>query len=168
MEKVIFIINGKGRSGKDTVCKMAESFCKAKSISSITPILDVAIAGGWNGQKTDKARKLLSQLKELFTEFNDLSFKYCKEQISRFLESNAEVLFIHVREPEEIERLKNSIIGTPCYTLLVRRKGVSEKQFNNSSDDRVEEYKYDEIIENNGTLDKLYDAVWDLLKKYLF
>lgn len=167
MEKTIFIINGKGGSGKDTVCNLTKCLCQAKSISSITPILDVAKAGGWNGQKTDKTRKLLSQLKELFTEFNDLSFKYCMEQIAKFSESDAQVLFIHIREPEEIERLKNSIVKMPCYTLLVRRKGVSDKQFNNSSDDRVEEYEYDEVIENNGTLDDLYNTVEVFLRKYV-
>ena len=167
MKKTIFIINGKGGSGKDTVCNLAKCLCQAKSISSITPILDVAKAGGWNGQKTDKARKLLSQLKELFTEFNDLSFKYCMEQIAKFSGSDAQVLFIHIREPEEIERLKNSIVKMPCYTLLVRRKGVSDKQFNNSSDDRVEEYEYDEVIENNGTLDDLYNTVEVFLRKYV-
>jgi len=58
--------------------------CKTRNISSITPILNIARAGGWNGEKTDEARRLLSRLKKVFTEFNDLSYGYCIEQVEKF------------------------------------------------------------------------------------
>jgi len=88
--------------------------------------------------------------------------------VHAFLKCSDRVLFIHVREPEEIERLWQSIVAIPCYTLLIRRKGISEKEFGNDSDDSVEKYKYDEIIENNGTIDDLRDAVEHLLQRYNF
>ena len=84
MKKTFFIVNGKGRSGKDTVCNIASMICKTRNISSITPILNIARAGGWNGEKTDEARRLLSRLKKVFTEFNDLSYGYCIEQVEKF------------------------------------------------------------------------------------
>ena len=46
-----------------------------------------------------KARRLLAQLKEAFTAFNDLSFRYCMDAYEAFLQSDDEILFLHVREP---------------------------------------------------------------------
>lgn len=163
MKKTFFIVNGKGRSGKDTVCNIASMICKTRNISSITSILNIARAGGWNGEKTDEARRLLSRLKKVFTEFNDLSYGYCIEQVEKFYQSDERLMFIHVREPEEIARLKKKL-GSDCQTLLVRRKGVSDKIFKNPSDDRVEAYEYDVIIENDGDIECLHNSVSNLLK----
>ena len=84
MEKQVFIINGKGGVGKDTVCSCAAQFYRVRNISSITPIVEIARFAGWNGEKTLAARRMLSQLKAVFTEFNDLSFTYCMQQYRAF------------------------------------------------------------------------------------
>ena len=63
MTKQVFIINGSGGVGKDTVCSAAAQSWKVQNISSITPILQVAKAAGWDGTKTPAARRFLSQLK---------------------------------------------------------------------------------------------------------
>ena len=47
MTKQVFIINGSGGVGKDTVCSAAAQSWKVQNISSITPILQVAKAAGW-------------------------------------------------------------------------------------------------------------------------
>ena len=88
MDKHVFVINGSGGVGKDTVCVAAARFWKAENISSITPILDVAYAAGWDGRKTPEARRFLSRLKEVCTEFNDLPFSYCMERYHRFLQGD--------------------------------------------------------------------------------
>ena len=62
MTKQVFIINGSGGVGKDTVCSAAAQSWKVQNISSITPILQVAKAAGWDGTKTPAARRFLSQL----------------------------------------------------------------------------------------------------------
>lgn len=162
MEKTVFIINGTGGAGKDTVCEMFATLCPTRSVSSITPIVEIARFAGWDGVKTREARRLLSRLKEAFTEYNDLSFRYCVQQVQTFLESEDQLLFLHVREPEEIERLRKAI-GPRCRTLLVRRSGVSGHPLGNRSDDEVEMYHYDAVIENNGTLADLSAKV----KKFL-
>ncbi|MCI8630612.1 MAG: hypothetical protein HFE57_14180 [Firmicutes bacterium] len=102
MKKTIIIINRKGGVGKDTLCDFISKHYPTRKISSITPILTIAKAGEWNGNKDDKSRKLLSDLKHLFTNYNDLSFHYLKSQTEEFLSSDNEILFIHIREPEEI------------------------------------------------------------------
>lgn len=60
--------------------------------------------------------------------------------------------FFHIREPEEILSFKNIIEKTPTkiFTILIERK-TSEK-FSNDADKNVENFQYDYIIENNGTL----------------
>ena len=89
MTKQVFIINGSGGVGKDTVCSAAAQSWKVQNISSITPILQVAKAAGWDGTKTPAARRFLSQLKADCTEFNDLPFRYCTEQLQIFAENDA-------------------------------------------------------------------------------
>ena len=72
MEKAVFVINGTGGVGKDTVCEMAAALCPVRSVSSITPIVEIARSAGWDGVKTPASRRLLSRLKDAFTEYNDL------------------------------------------------------------------------------------------------
>ena len=164
MKKCVFIINGRGGVGKDTICEIASRFYKVRNISSITPIVQIARFAGWDGKKTLAARKMLSQLKQVFTEFNDLSFSYCKDQYKDFLTTDEELLFIHVREPEEIDRLKNSI-GENCRTLLIRREDPNQIVYGNRSDDSVENYEYDLYFDNNLPLSALPEAVQIFLKK---
>lgn len=100
MDKLVVIINGSGGVGKDTVCEAAAAFWKTRNISSITPILQVARAAGWDGVKTPASRRFLSELKQSCSEFNDLPFRYCTEQLEAFRRSDEQLLFVHIREPE--------------------------------------------------------------------
>lgn len=160
LKKQVFIINGRGGVGKDTVCSCVAQYCHVRNISSITPIVEIARFAGWSGEKTLAARRMLSQLKEVFTEYNDLSFRYCMEQYQQFCESaDEEVLFIHVREPEEIARLKDAI-GKECRTLLIRRDDENATQYGNRSDDGVEQYTYDLYFQNEPPLETLPERVW--------
>ena len=57
MEKAVFIINGTGGVGKDTVCEMAAALCPTRSVSSITPIVEIARSAGWDGVKTHRRNR---------------------------------------------------------------------------------------------------------------
>lgn len=164
MRKQVFIINGQGGVGKDTICNCAAQYFRVRNVSSITPIVEIARFAGWNGQKTLAARRLLSQLKQAFTEFNDLSFTYCLKAYQDFLDSDDEILFLHVREPEEIERLKTAI-GSDCRTLLVHRSDLSARHYGNRSDDEVESYPYDFYFDNHPPLDTLPERVKNFFEK---
>ncbi len=165
MDKAIFIINGTGGAGKDTVCEMAAVRCSVRNVSSITPIVEIARFAGWDGVKTKEARRLLSRLKEAFTEYNDLSYQYCLQQAREFLNGDEQLMFLHVREPEEIERLRQAL-GPDCHTLLVRRPSVSGNAFGNRSDDEVEQYHYDTVIENDSSLEALRHKVESFLRNW--
>ena len=146
MDKLVVIINGSGGVGKDTVCEAAAAFWKTRNISSITPILQVARAAGWDGVKTPASRRFLSELKQSCSEFNDLPFRYCAEQL--------------IREPEEIARFRESA-GEECRTLLVTRPAMEQARgaLGNRSDDGVAGYQYDRVFVNDGALDALPDKV---------
>ena len=165
MDKLVVIINGSGGVGKDTVCEAAAAFWKTRNISSITPILQVARAAGWDGVKTPASRRFLSELKQSCSEFNDLPFRYCTEQLQIFAENDAELLFVHIREPEEIERFRQTA-GVNCKTILVRRPTLEQArgQLGNRSDDGVAAYAYDAEFINDGSLEELPAKVHDFLQ----
>ena len=144
MKKQIVIINGTGGSGKDTFVEFCSNYGKVMNFSSVDKVKEIAQAIGWDGKKTEKARKFLSDLKRLTTEFNDMSFNSIKDAVAKFQNSDYEILFIHIREPEEIERAANTFNAK---TLLVKRIGLTNIS-SNYSDANVEKYEYDFIIEN--------------------
>lgn len=152
MKKLVVIINGKGGVGKDTLCDFAKDAFTVRNISAITPIKKIAEAHGWNGEKDAKARKFLADLKAAFIDYNDLPFLYIKEQYHAFLEDGKEqILFIHIREAEEIEKVKN-YVQTPCITLLITREQKKSQCWGNPADDNVACYGYDYQYNNDKKL----------------
>jgi len=100
------------------------------------------------------------ELKQSCSEFNDLPFRYCAEQLEAFRRSDEQLLFVHIREPEEIARFRESA-GEECRTLLVTRPAMEQARgaLGNRSDDGVAGYQYDRVFVNDGALDALPDKV---------
>ena len=166
VKKIAIVINGKGGSGKDTVCDILGKHYNVHNISTITPIKEVAYWGGWRGSKSEKDRKFLSDLKKLFTEYNDLPNNYAVEEYKKFMRSpHFDVFFVHIREPENIEKFKNSINGE-CVTLLVKG-GKSQETYGNSSDDDVDNYQYDYIYNNTKPLEEVEKDFLKFFKKII-
>ena len=152
MEKQVIIINGTGGSGKDTFVEFCSEFANVTNISSVDKVKEAAkILVGWNGEKDEKSRKLLVDLKQLSIEYNDFPSKYIKQKYDEFINSDSNYLFIHIREIDEIEKIKK-MLGAK--TLLVRNPRVALITSNNS-DGNVYNYNYDFVIENDGTLEDL-------------
>lgn len=165
MEKTVIIINGNGGVGKDTLCDFAGEKYKVKSISAITPIKEIARQHGWQGEKDPKSRKFLADLKKIFVEYNDLPYRYLTEEYENFLHSDIQILFVHIREGEEIEKFRR-YVGAPCVTLLIRRDNLL-KNWGNDSDDNVENYEYDYVYHNNKPLSEAREDFGMFLKKIL-
>jgi len=154
MEKTVIVINGAGGVGKDTLCEFAEKHYKVMNISSITPIKEIASMCGWSGEKTDKARKFLSDLKALSIEYNDFPTVWAADKYRQFLESDCEIMFVHIREASEIEKFVKATDGK-AKTLLVRGGDRMKKSnYGNASDDEVENYNYDYYFVNDKTLEE--------------
>ena len=150
----IVIINGEGRVGKDTFvhfCSQIDPYI-VYGVSIIDEVKAGAVHFNWNREdKSEKARKFLSDLKDAWEEFNDGPYETVKwrigliEQIHEFQKNLDKVIvFIHSREPDDIERFVNDY---KAITLLIRRPEV-EGQFHNHADSEVYEWGYDYIIEN--------------------
>lgn len=148
MKKAVIIINGNGGVGKDTLCDFAAEAYDVTNISSITPIKDIAARYGWKGEKDARSRKFLADLKKVFTEYNDLPTNYLVEEYQKFLNSKSQLLFVHIREGEEIDKFKGRV-DIPCITLLVRRDHMGNENWGNESDDNVSGYTYDYYYDND-------------------
>ena len=130
-----------------------------RNISTVDFIKSIARQLGWNGQKDNQSRKALSDLKDMSTMWGDIPFidvfrrtwNFYDELKQYGVEDNGFV-FIHCREPEEIEKIKSKM-SLPVVTLLIRRPG--DRFYQNHADDNVEAYTYDYIINNDDTLNTL-------------
>ncbi len=147
MKKLVVVINGAGGVGKDTMCSFAAGEYKVRNVSSVDPIKALARMAGWDGDKSDKSRKMLSDLKMLFTQYNDLCLRYITGQYQQFLESDEQVMFVHIREPEEIARFV-AVAPEHIKTLLIKNSAKEQHVYQNTSDDNVERYDYDGMYDN--------------------
>ena len=159
----IVIVNGMPTSGKSTFVE----YCLRKlgylgrEISTVDFVKEIAIMAGWNGEKTPRNRRFLSDLKDLLTEWGDVPFKKI-EQAKRNFECELEsygmddakaFLFVHCREPKEIQKIKDRL---GAYTVLIRREDVETDNQSNHADGNVFNFKYDMVINNNHGLKELW------------
>ena len=160
----VILINGSGGSGKDTVVGLTRTYFLDKYFTMNTSTIDevklIASHMGWDGEKDEKGRQFLADLKNAWTNYNnganETVLKYILDWGSDEQILNKEVLyFVHCREPEAIqwfvEKLK--VRNIDVCTVFVERQGIVE--FFNSADQKVSEYNYDITILNNGTLEEL-------------
>ncbi len=153
MKKTVFVINGAGGVGKDTLCHLAAKHFKVYNVSSIDPIKEIAAMTGWAGEKTDKARRFLSDIKRLTIEYNDYPTKWGKARFDEFMQSENEIMFFHIREAEEIRKYVEATGGL-AKTLLIRGGDrMSKAHYGNVSDDEVENYNYDYYFVNDKSLE---------------
>ena len=156
MTKQIYITNGMARCGKDTFAKFLNDIVPTLKYSSIDKVKDIAKLCGWDGGKTEKDRKFLSDLKLLTTEYSNMAFEAIKSKVNEFLEdSQYVVMLIDIREPAEIEKAK-TVFGAK--TILIENKNVKTIS-SNMADANVFNYTYDYTVKNNGTLDDFRENV---------
>lgn len=111
-------------------------------------------------EKRRLARKFLSDLKDLLTEWNDIPFKDIQKKVYETTEdwdyygidSKRCAIFIMCREPEEIKKIVERL---DARTILVRRGSAECEEVSNHADAEILDYKYDIEIENNGSLKDL-------------
>ncbi len=165
MEKLAIVINGMGGAGKDTLCEIAAKSFATVNVSTIDPIKKIAAENGWTGEKTPKARRFLAELKRVFSEYNDLPTEYVIKKYAEFLNGDAEIFFVHIREGEQIAHFieKASPLGGRIKTLLIRSKRCAEN-YGNSSDDDVEFYDYDKVYQNDLPIEEAETDFIDFLK----
>lgn len=154
MNKLVMVINGAGGVGKDTLCDLSAKHFKVRNISSVDPIKEIATFCGWTGVKDDKARKFLHDLKTLTAEYNDFPTNWALNVFREFMKNDEQILYVHIREPWEIEKFVKATDGV-AKTLLVRGGARTRSDaYGNAADDSVEQYEYDYYFLNDKSLEE--------------
>ena len=154
----VVIVNGLPRAGKDQFVE----FCKENlpqdcccAYSSIDYVKEVARGLGWDGEKTPKNRRFLSDLKDALTRWNDIPMCKMADEMRRFQNETPtpedSFFFVMIREPEEIEKAAKAF---NAISVIVQRDAAEGDQ-SNHADENVFNYNYDYVISNNSTLDEL-------------
>lgn len=163
MNKQVFIINGSGGCGKDTFVSLISDIIYTTNFSSVDKIKEIARIIGWTGEKTEKDRKFLSDLKLLCTDYNDLPLNSMKNKFKEFLNNGSNFLFLHIREPEEIEKAKKVF---DAKTILVKRDSIKHIT-SNMADANVLNYDYDIVIKNDEGIEELRDKAYCLIEDWI-
>ena len=183
----VVIINGKPQSGKDTFCKYAQGYCDDDEsantliISSVDPLKEMLAQLGWDGTKTDKIRDMLMDMKQLWVQNQDGPTMFLFNNILEFHKActgEDNIVFVHIREPEEIKKLVNALtgfesMGIDVISLLVIRKGgedtPNQPAETRRSDDEalINSYEYDVTINNDEDLIKLQELAAEFVDKLL-
>lgn len=164
MNKQVFIINGNGGVGKDTFVEFVADSFSTMNVSSVDKVKEVARVIGWSGEKTERDRKFLSDLKLLCTNYNDMPLNDMKEKYEEFINDNdLNFLFLHIREPEEIEKARMIF---DAKTILIEKNSVKHIT-SNMADANVYNYNYDAIVNNNDGIDELRNKALCLAKDSL-
>lgn len=166
----IIILNGSGKVGKDKFSEFCMKYHKNSiNWSTVDKIKKIAKSNfGWDGEKTDDARKFLSEMKRIWTEYNDGPFLNIVNKISKHqsklndYDRDDFIYFIHCREPQEIQKFVNKY-EDKCITVLIKRDDRDVPD--NDSDKNVDNFHYDYIIDNNGTINDLEKTSIDFLNK---
>jgi dephospho-CoA kinase len=165
MKKHIFIVNGMARSGKDTFAEILGTMVPTMKYSSIDKVKGIATLCGWDGGKTEKDRKFLSDLKCLTTEYSDMPFRSISKKVESFLDNYTHaVLLIDIREPKEIDRAKQAFDAEAILIMNNRVENITS----NMADANVYNYTYDYVIENNGTLDEFRENIKEFVNELVF
>ena len=157
MDKLVFIVNGKPRAGKDTFAMILNRYMDVYKYSAVTKVKEIATLCGWDGQKEERDRKFLHELKMLTSEYSDMSHQDVVNEINKYRngEIEADVFVVDVREPEDIKRLVEEV---GAITVFIENNNVPAIT-SNAADANVENFEYDFVIPNNGTMKEFEDEI---------
>lgn len=169
---IVVLVSGAGGNGKDTFIEAVGKHCAAYNLSSITEVKEIAniLVDYTTGiedempicpskhltEKTDNYRQFLHDLKMAWSKFCDgpnyrllLELReVLSEQINGL--ERYDVIFLHVREGNEIDRIKKTIeeqYGIIALTMIVKGL-IAASDYVNDCDSNVDNYAYDLTIIN--------------------
>lgn len=111
-------------------------------------------------EKSDAYRTLLSDLKQAWCEFSDGPNKIVCNQVDRlYRDEDPFLIFVNVREPEQIDYLKKSLESLHnCIPVTLQVVRNDDNTWSNYSDRTTSNYDYDITIDNSNTLMNLEDV----------
>ena len=154
--KKIILINGSGGCGKSTFIKLCNFLNdEVIELSTVDYVKEVATYLGWDGSKTEENRAFLHDLKMVLEKWNDSPNLNTIKTIMK--DKDHLIFFVNVREIESIKKLKSHTFNdSKTYTLLIKNSNVLEIT-SNEADANVNNFEYDYVIDNSGTVGELLD-----------
>jgi len=169
---IVIGITGLARSGKDTVADMLVGQYGFYKIGMADPIYKIAREYyGWDGQKDDRGRKLLQDIGTIGREYNEnVWVNYTKATIndiickSHFITSRRTVRIIvcGVRYQNEVDLVRS--YDSNQLWRVEGRGGLNGEVAGHSSEQYINEFKADQIIDNSVSHDELWKKVIDTFK----
>jgi hypothetical protein len=147
--KKVIIINGPGGVGKDFFVSLVKEFYETpeyriENVSSIDPVKRALRKHfGWDGEtKNDEWRRKMVELHQKYISYN-LPLQYLIRRINQVEHG---LIFLHIREPEEIQKIKERI-SEAITTHMSRNQVITP---DTTADKYTRNYDYDYYIRNNG------------------
>lgn len=173
----VVIINGIPQSGKDTFVKFVKDYCDENeyanvlNLSSVDPIKDALMGFGWDGvTKSDHIRDVISNIKKIWISSQNGPTMFMMNNILSFHLQHIgddNIVFCHIREPEEINKLVNiingmDVVGIDVLTVLIDRGNYITSDNNkdvrySDNPDVIAYYPYDMKIRNSSDLSNYND-----------
>lgn len=179
--KYVVICNGKPQSGKTTFQGKCKDYLNINELacchiySSIDYIKKIYASLGWDGKKTDKARKDLSTLKQMWIDNCNGPLKHMLKFVMSLDNDSDHVIFVDVREESEIVKFKETldaleVLDIKCVTMFINRDDNTGLEYGNKSDDNVGQNisLYKHVINNSGTIDELEDIAEMFINNLLY
>lgn len=166
--KNIVLINGKARSGKDTVAKLLKEHFESKGLKASINSNAEAVKGiakymfDWNGIKDTKGRQLLLDITEAGYKYDPYFWEY-KNNKSMI---EADIYIVpdwRYKSTFNYFNLQDNVI-----TINVNndnRESIGELS-NHSSETGLDNFVFDYFIDNNGSLEDLQEQV-KVLQNYI-
>lgn len=172
-DKIVVIVNGRPRSGKDTFCKEVIKYCEEKgeycdvwsTIDFEKELLEEIVNRPYD-ITSEKDRGFLSEFKQLINRYYDITFR----DFTNLLEFYSGIFLIHTREWNEIVRFRDYCNENNIKFITVFITSPNEQEFSNWSDTFCIDRKdmYDILINNNGTLEDLKEYAKQFCESRLF
>ena len=148
MPKII-VINGSGTVGKSTFISLCHEIdSRVIETSTVDFVKEIALQAGWDGIKDQKGRRLLSDIKDALERYDNIPNK----KIDEFIQSHPDnIIFVNAREPHNIAYYQDKYNAR---AVIVTNQNATKVQ-GNHADENVDNYDYDVVINNSGTLEDL-------------
>lgn len=160
MPKII-VINGMGGSGKSTFVALCHEIDpRVIETSTVDFVKEISLQAGWDGAKDQKGRRLLSDIKDALERYDDVPNK----KIDEFIQSHPDnIIFINAREPHNINYYQQKY---GALTIIVKNDNA-KKVIGNHADENVDNYNYNIVINNSGSLEDLKEKAKWLLTNFI-
>jgi hypothetical protein len=162
---IVIILNGYPGSGKDELIKMAHTQYKCIQHSTIDVCKHMALECGWLGEKDDKSRRMLSDLKKWYVDYFDGVYRDFTDTVLTYQRNTYYDFFFTVsREGKEIQRIRDWCVDYSIRCNYIFMDRDTKRDFGNDSDNNIDEDSIPNIYFNNkGDLDDLRTRTNDLL-----